>query len=201
MAGPKGPSLSIAPDAFGAAALPASVRLVRGAGEPAARRQELQHGVDGLLAGHDRGVEHQVGVARFLVGIGHSGEARDQPGAGLGVQALAVARRADVHRGRDVDEQEVADLGDQLARGRARRGVRRDRRADRDAAMPGDLGRDVTDARDVEVPVGPGEGEPGGQQLPERGRRRAARPCGPPVRSAPRPARGRWWTCRTRTGR
>jgi hypothetical protein len=33
--------------------------------------------------------------------------------------------------------------------------------------MPGDLGRDVSDTRDIEVPVGPGEGEPGRQQLPD----------------------------------
>ena len=38
----------------------------------------------------------------------------DQPGAGLGVQALAVARLAHLQRRGHVDEQEVADLGDHL---------------------------------------------------------------------------------------
>jgi hypothetical protein len=62
-----------------------SVRLVRRTRQPPSRDQELQHGADGLITRHGRGIEHQVGVARFLVGIGYSGEAFDQARLGLGV--------------------------------------------------------------------------------------------------------------------
>ena len=77
-----------------------------------------------------------------------------------------VACRAHLDRGGHVDKEEVADLGHHRASGRACLRVRRYRRADRDAAVPGHLGGDVADARDVEVTIGPGEGEPGGKQPP-----------------------------------
>jgi hypothetical protein len=65
-------------------------------------RYESTHRADGLVARRGRGVEDQVGVARLLVRVGHPGEALDQARARLGVQALAVARLADLHRGGDV---------------------------------------------------------------------------------------------------
>jgi hypothetical protein len=86
----------------------------------------------------------------------------------LGVQAFAVACLADRHRRRDVDEQEVAHLADHPAHLCPGRLVRGDRRADRDAAVPGDLGGHVTDPGDVQVAIGAGEGEPGRQELPDQ---------------------------------
>ncbi len=92
----------------------------------------------------------------------------DEPGAGLGVQALAVAGLADRHRRGDMDQQEVAHLADHAAHLRAGRLVRGDRRADRDATMPCHLGGHVPDARDVQITVGPGEAEPRGQELADQ---------------------------------
>ena len=136
-------------------------------GQPSPGDQELQHRADRFVAGHGRGIQDQVGVARLLVRVGHPGETLDQACAGLGVQALAVAGRAYLDGRRDVDQQEVADLGDQLPGRRAGLRVGRYRRADGDAAVPRDLGRDVPDARDVEVTIGAGEGQPGRQKLPD----------------------------------
>src|SRR5262249_29185323 len=83
-----------------------------------------------------------------------------------------------------------ADLGDQLPGHRAGLRVRRYRRADRDAAVAGDLGRDEPDARDVEVTIGAGEGQPGRQELPDAvAVQQRNRPV-PPLGQRPRAPRG-----------
>ena len=79
------------------------------------------------------------GILRRLVGIGDAGELLDDAGAGLGVEALAVAALADLERGRDVDLEEAAGGLDHVAHLGAGRGVGGDRRADGDAAVLGDL--------------------------------------------------------------
>ena len=86
------------------------------------------------------------------------------PRAGLGVEALAVAALALLQRGGDVDEEErAAGLLDHRADLLAGLVERRDRAADRDAAVPGDLGGDPADPADVGLAVLLGEGQPGRQ--------------------------------------
>ncbi len=76
------------------------------------------------------------------------------PALRLCVQAFAVARLAHLDWRRYVDQEEVASLADHLPDLGSRGGERRDGRADCDAAVPGDLGGDETDTRNVEVAVG-----------------------------------------------
>ena len=117
-----------------------------------------------VLPADHRGIEHQDRVGRLLVGIGDAGELLDQACPRLGVQALAVPLLADLDWGRDVDEQEVAHLGNHLPDLVSRGRERRDRRADRDAAVLGDLSGDIADPRDVQIAVGPGERQAGREQ-------------------------------------
>ena len=120
--------------------------------------------VEGVGDGAAGGVHADVGVLGDLVGAGDAGELGDLPGTGLGVEALAVAALALLQRGRDVDEEERpsglldhrADLLPRLVEGS-------DRADDRQAAVTADLGGDPADAADVGLPVGLGEGEPGGE--------------------------------------
>ena len=56
------------------------------------------------------------GVGRLLVGIGDAGELGDLAGVGLRVEALRIAARALLERGRDVDLDERGVLLDQRAR-------------------------------------------------------------------------------------
>ena len=53
-------------------------------------------------------LDHQFGVGRLFVGVGDAGELLDDPGAGLGVEALAVPGLALLERRRDVGEDEAA---------------------------------------------------------------------------------------------
>ena len=127
-----------------------------------------QHRRDRVVPGDHRRVDHQVGVARLLVRVGDSGEGADDPGPCLGVQPLAVARLAHLERRRDMHQNEVAYLGDHPPHPGAGRRVGGDRRADRDTAVPGDLGRHEPDAGNVQVPVFPGERESGREQPPHQ---------------------------------
>jgi hypothetical protein len=82
-----------------------------------------------------------------LVGVVDPGEARQPTGSGAGVEALDVPGLAHLDRRRDVDEHEAATgllhQRPDLAAGAV---VGRDRGAQRDAAVPGDLGGDEADA-------------------------------------------------------
>src|SRR6478735_7487556 len=110
------------------------------------------------------GVDPHGGVGGLLVGRGDAGELGDLAGARLRVEALAVAALALLERRGDVDQEEGAPGGlDHLPHLLAGLGERRDRRADRDPAVAGDLGGDPADAADVGLAVGLAEGEPRGQ--------------------------------------
>ena len=71
----------------------------------------------------------------------------------IDVQSLAVARFAGLERSRHVNLKEAALCLDQLADFGARREVGRNRAADGDAARTRDVGRNIADARNVEVAV------------------------------------------------
>ena len=98
-------------------------------------------------------VDGELGVGGLLVRIGDAGELADQPGAGLGVEALAITRLAHLERGGDVDEDEPAGVLDHGSHVAPHAVVRSDRRADGDAPGAGDLGGDESDAADVQVAV------------------------------------------------
>ena len=86
------------------------------------------------------------------------------PAPGLGVEALAVPALALLQRGGDVDQEERAagllDHRPHLLPGLVER---RDRAADRDPAVPGDLGGHPADPADVGLAVLLGEGQAGGE--------------------------------------
>src|SRR5262249_52289801 len=100
-----------------------------------------------------RRVELELRLLRHLVRIVDAREPLEDARARLRIQTLAVARLANLERRRDVDLDEAAERLDHLAHDLARRGIGRDRRADRDAAVLGDLARDVADTLDVEIAV------------------------------------------------
>ena len=161
-----------------------------------------EHVGEAVRDGAAGGVDADGRVLRLLVGAGDAGELGDLAGARLGVEALAVAALALLERRGDVDEHEVAagvlhHLADLLA------GLveRRDRRADRDAAVPRDLGGHPADPADVGLAVGLGEGEaraqvPSYDVAVEAGDRAAAVLEDQVVQRA-----GDAWTCRSRRGR
>src|SRR5690606_11242962 len=88
-----------------------------------------------------------------LVRIADAREFLDHAGARLRVKALAVAFLADFERGRDVHFDETTRRLDHLAHFAARAGIRRDRRADGDAAVLRDLARNKADAANVDIAV------------------------------------------------
>ena len=141
-------------------------RLLGGEGEVevAGAPEGDNHVVEGVGDGAAGGVDADIGVVGHLVGAGDAGELRDLPGAGLRVEALAVAALALLERGGDVDEEERssglldhrADLLPRLVEGG-------DRADDRQAAVAADLGGDPADPADVGLPVCLGEGQSRGE--------------------------------------
>ncbi|MPL71146.1 hypothetical protein SDC9_16917 [bioreactor metagenome] len=111
------------------------------------------------------GVDAQLGGCRRFIGVRDPGEFLDLAFAGELVEALAVARFTFLERGGDMHFDEGAVGLDHLAHGATGRGIGRDRGADRDAAVLGDLGGDIADALDVDVAVLFREAELRGQVL------------------------------------
>jgi len=109
----------------------------------------------------------QLGVGRLLVGIADAGEFLQDAGARLGVETFAVTAFAHVHRSGEVDENETADGFDEGTDIFAGCVVGRDRGADGDAAVLGNLGGDVADAADVDVAVLLGKAELAREMLPD----------------------------------
>src|SRR5690606_10570219 len=131
-----------------------------------AERLELeQHLVRAMVGIDGLGVELEFRLVRSLVRIGYAGELLDLALARQLVETLAVAPLALLQAGRDVHLDEGAVLLDHLAHGAPGCGVGRDRRAERDTAILGDLGRDVADPANVDVAVLLGEAELGGPML------------------------------------
>ena len=110
-------------------------------------------------------IDGDFGVGRNFVRIRDAGEFFENSRARLGVQAFAVALFADFHRGGDVHQNEPAVGLNQLPHMFAGRIIRRDGRANRDAAVLGDFRGHVADAPDVDVAVLLGEAEFGRQIL------------------------------------
>ena len=169
--------------------------------QPAAGGEQPQYRVGCLGPAQHRRVQNEIGVGRLLVRVGNPGEVVDNTGPGLGVQALPVPRLAYLDRRRHVDQQEVAGLADHPPDPGPRRRVRSDRRADRDPAVPGDLGGDVADPGNVQVAVARGRrsGQPTAAAGP--GRHPAAIPCGRLARPGRPGDPWQSWICPSRTGR
>src|SRR5205807_9149024 len=112
---------------------------------------------DGLLGGlfgrRLGGVDRHVSVRRMLVRVGDAGELLQRAGTRLGIQALAVACLAHLE-GRDQMHEDEPPAGLNHGPGILAGGiVGRDRGANRDAAVLGDLGRYEADAAYVDVAV------------------------------------------------
>src|SRR5580658_2568129 len=104
-------------------------------------------------------VNHHFGVAWRLVRIRDAGEFLDNAGASFGVKAFPVALFTDFDRGSRVHQYKPAERFNHLPYRGARRLVRSDRSADRDAAVFCDLGTNIADAPDVDVAMLLGESE------------------------------------------
>src|SRR5690606_6407489 len=91
------------------------------------------------------------------------GERLQRAGARTRIEPLPVAGLADVEWRGDVHEDEATVRLDHRAHFAAHGVVRRDRRADRDPPVMGDLGRDEADASNVEVTIATREAELGRQ--------------------------------------
>ena len=122
--------------------------------------------VEGFVDGAAGGVDADVGVLGLLVGGGDAGELGDLARPGLGVEALAVAALALLERGGDVDEEEgAAGVLDHLPHLLAGLVEGRDRAADGDPAVAGDLGGDPADPPDVGLAIGLGKGSAATQPI------------------------------------
>ena len=121
----------------------------------------MDGGPDSLLAK----VDNKVGLLALggLVGVVDAGEALDLALAGGGVDAALVGLLADLERGGDVDEEEGAELLDDLARGVAAGLEGCDRGGDDGGAGLGQLRGHEADAVDVLLAVFAGEAELRGQ--------------------------------------
>src|SRR5699024_10822386 len=105
---------------------------------------------DGRVDVDARGVDGQLGVARFLIRRGDPGELADLAATCLGIQALTVAAFAFGQRRRYVHQDEPgAVAGGHGPGGLARAVERRDRAADRHTAVPRDFGGHPADAVDI----------------------------------------------------
>ena len=111
------------------------------------------------------GFHTQLGGFRHVIGVRDSGELFDLAFAGQFIQAFAVAAFAFLDRGCNVHFDKGTELLNALTDLTAGGGIGRDRRADGDATVLGDLGRDIADALDVEIAVLFREAQLGGQVL------------------------------------
>jgi hypothetical protein len=116
---------------------------------------------DSLLAK----VDNKLGLLALgsLIGVVNTGEALDLALAGGGVDAALVGLLAVLEGSGDVDEEEVAELLDDLARGVAAGLEGCDRSGDHGSAGLGQLGGDEADAVDVLLAVFAGEAQLGGE--------------------------------------
>jgi hypothetical protein len=116
---------------------------------------------DSLLAK----IDNKLGLLalRSLVRVVNTGEALDFALAGGGVDAALVGLLAVLEGSGDVDEEEVAELLDDLARGVAAGLERCDGSGDHGGAGLGQLGGDEADAVDVLLAVFAGEAQLGGE--------------------------------------
>src|SRR5699024_3255850 len=105
---------------------------------------------DGRVNVDARGVDGQLRVAWFLIRRRDAGELADLAATRLGIQAFAVAAFAFGQWRRHVHQDESgAVAGGHGPRGFTRAVERRDRAADRHAAVPRDFGGHPPDAVDI----------------------------------------------------
>ena len=95
-----------------------------------------------LIDAQVRGIDRQFRIFRYLVGIGYAGEFRNQPRPRLGVKTFTVTRFTGFDGGGDVNFDKAANRFDHGPHVAAGQSVGRDRRADGDAPVLGDLGGD-----------------------------------------------------------
>src|ERR1700687_605421 len=104
-----------------------------------------------FFGGQFAGVDCYVRIRWRFVGIGDSREFLENSRPRPGRKSLAVALLAVFHSGGDVYQDEAAIGLDQLTYVLTRRVIRRDRRANRDAAVLRDFRRHISDAANVDV--------------------------------------------------
>ena len=106
-----------------------------------------------FFRGQFAGVDGDFGVGRNFVRIRDAGELFQNSSARLGVQTFAVTLFANFYGGGDVHQNEPSVGLNQLPHILAGRVIRRDGRANCDAAVLGDFRCNVADAPDVDVAV------------------------------------------------
>src|SRR5215469_5789410 len=113
---------------------------------------QVQNNFLGRLLGRQlASVNCHFRIRRNLVRIRDPREFLQDASAGLGIQAFAVTLLANLHRSRDVNQNEASVRFDQLAHVFTRRIVGSNRSADGDAAILRNLRSDISDAPDVDV--------------------------------------------------
>src|SRR5439155_10758073 len=97
------------------------------------------------------GIDHHFSIGRLLVGIRDAGEFLDNSSARLRVETFAIALFAYLNRRGEMHHNKSAKWLDHRAHMFASGVIRRDRSTNCNTAILGDLGRDVSDAVNVEV--------------------------------------------------
>src|SRR6266436_4887769 len=106
-----------------------------------------------------RGVDHNFGFGRGLIRVGNSGELLDDARTCLGIKPLAIALLASFDWSCNVHENESAEGLNQFAYLLTYGVIGRDRCANRNATVLGNLRGDVSDPPDVDVAMFLGEAE------------------------------------------
>src|SRR5256885_530126 len=110
-------------------------------------------------------IDHHFGIARLLIWIRNTSKFFDNSSPRLGVETLAIAFFAYVHRCRKVHHNKSAYRLDHRAHVFASGVVRRNWSANCNPTILGDLGSDISDAMNVQVPMFPGKTEFGRKML------------------------------------
>src|SRR5919198_5608639 len=121
-----------------------------------------------LLRRHIGRINREIRVGRLLVRVGNPSELFYDSRARLGVEALAVPLLAYLERRGDVHEEVAPAFFDQRPVFLPDIVVRRNRCADRDAAVFGDLAGHKSDAPDVDVAMLLGKSQLGREVLPHQ---------------------------------
>src|SRR5437868_13205334 len=118
-----------------------------------------------LVRGKSGGIDGDVRISWFFVGIRDTGKLLDNTGPGFGVETFAIAFFANFNRSGEMHHDESAQRRNHAADFFPHGIVRSDGRTDGDALIFGDLGSDVSNASDVKVAMFAGKTEFGRQML------------------------------------
>src|SRR5438552_17985650 len=116
-----------------------------------------------LVRGKSGGIDGDVRISWFFVGIRDTGKLLDNAGPGFGVETFAVALFANFNRRREMHHDKPTQRRNHGAHLFPHGIVWSNGSADGDATVLGDLGSDVSDASDVEVAMFAGKTKLGGQ--------------------------------------